>query len=120
MISAFALACFVVSGLCATIRLLRGSGPLLRGLRRFDADADATTDGDGDTDADAETGLGLADRVMALDVALISLMGGLTVDAARRGETTNLIMLVVIAIVGFTATVAASRFMERDGIEVGP
>ncbi len=118
MISAFALACFVVSGLCATIRLLSGSGPLLGGLRRLDTEAD--TDTDADPDADAETGLGLADRVMALDVALISLMGGLTVDAARRGETTNLIMLVVIAIIGFTATVAASRFMESDGIEVGP
>lgn len=59
-------------------------------------------------------GPGLADRIMALDVTLISLMGALTVDAARRDDTTYLILLVVIAIIGFTATVAASQFLEQD------
>lgn len=58
-------------------------------------------------------GPSLADRVMALDVTLMSLMGAITVDAARRDDPTNLILLVVIAIVGFTATVAASRFLEN-------
>ncbi|HUW02212.1 MAG TPA: monovalent cation/H+ antiporter complex subunit F [Acidimicrobiales bacterium] len=57
----------------------------------------------------------LADRVAALDVVLISLMGGIAVDAAASGEVTNLSLLVVIAIVGFTATVAASRFIEHEG-----
>ncbi|MEL7158208.1 MAG: monovalent cation/H+ antiporter complex subunit F, partial [Actinomycetota bacterium] len=57
-------------------------------------------------------GPSLADRVMALDVALVSLMGAITVDAARRNDPTNLVMLVVLAIVGFTATVVASRFLE--------
>lgn len=56
----------------------------------------------------------LADRIMALDVTVISFMGALTVDAARRGDTTNLIMLVVLAIVGFTATVSATRFLEHE------
>lgn len=56
----------------------------------------------------------LADRVVALDVSLISLMGAITVDAARRSDTTYLIALVVLAIIGFTATVAASRFIEDD------
>lgn len=56
----------------------------------------------------------LADRIIALDVSLISLMGAITVDAARRQDTTYLILLVVIAIVGFTATVAASRFLESE------
>ena len=56
----------------------------------------------------------LADRIIALDVALVSLMGALTVDAARRNDNTNLVMLVVLAIIGFTATVAASRFLEHD------
>ncbi|NNE73977.1 MAG: hypothetical protein HKN26_09950 [Acidimicrobiales bacterium] len=55
----------------------------------------------------------LADRVIALDVALMCLMGAITVDAARRDDTTYLILLVVIAIVGFTATAAASRFLEH-------
>lgn len=56
----------------------------------------------------------LADRIIALDVILISLMGGITVDAARRDDSTNLVILVVIAIIGFTATVAASRFLEDE------
>ena len=59
-------------------------------------------------------GPSLADRIAALDVALISLMGAITVDAARRDNPTNLIMLVVLAIIGFTATVTASRFIEHD------
>lgn len=59
-------------------------------------------------------GPNLADRVMALDVTLISLMGAIVVDAARRDDTTYLILLVVIAIVGFTATLSASRFLESD------
>ncbi len=57
----------------------------------------------------------LADRVISLDVALISLMGGIGVRAADTGDTTYLDILVVIAIVGFTATVAASRFIEHEG-----
>lgn len=58
-------------------------------------------------------GPNLADRVMALDVTLISLMGAIVVDGARRNDTTYLILLVVIAIVGFTATLSASRFLEH-------
>jgi len=56
----------------------------------------------------------LADRVAALDVVLISTMGAIAVDAAESGDTTNLQILVVIAIIGFTATVAASRFIEHE------
>ena len=59
-------------------------------------------------------GPGLAERVMALDVTLISLMGAVAVDAARRDDTTYLVLLVVIAIIGFTATVAASKFLEYE------
>lgn len=59
-------------------------------------------------------GPGLADRVVALDVVLISLMGGIAVRAAETGTSTHLDLLVVIAIVGFTATVAASRFIEYE------
>lgn len=59
-------------------------------------------------------GPSLADRVIALDVVLISFMSALAVHAARTGDTTNLILLVVLAIVGFTATVAAARFVEHE------
>jgi multicomponent Na+:H+ antiporter subunit F len=55
----------------------------------------------------------LADRVVALDVTLTCLMGAIAVDGARRGDATYLVLLVVIALVGFTATVAASRFIEE-------
>lgn len=61
-------------------------------------------------------GPGLADRIMAMDVALVSLMGAVTVHAARRNDTTYLVLLVVLAIIGFTATVAASRFLEDRSI----
>ena len=56
----------------------------------------------------------LADRIVAMDVVLIALMGCITVDAARRDDTTYLVLLVVLAIVGFTATIAASRFVEEE------
>jgi multicomponent Na+:H+ antiporter subunit F len=55
----------------------------------------------------------LADRVIALDLLLVALMTGIVVDAAHRDVTTWLNLLVVIAIIGFTATVAVSRFMEQ-------
>lgn len=56
----------------------------------------------------------LADRIISLDLALICLMVGIAVDAIDRDDTTWLNLLVVIAIIGFTATVATTRFMERD------
>ncbi|MCY3967237.1 MAG: monovalent cation/H+ antiporter complex subunit F [bacterium] len=56
----------------------------------------------------------LADRVVGLDVILVSLMGAITIQAARSNNTTYLVLLVVLAIVGFTATVAASRFVEDE------
>lgn len=59
-------------------------------------------------------GPGLADRIMALDVTLMSLMGAITVHAAANDDTTYLVLLVVIAIVGFTATIAASKFLEFE------
>lgn len=62
-------------------------------------------------------GPGLADRILALDVMLVALMGGVAVDAARRDDPTNLVLLVVVAVVGFATTVAASRFLEHEGSE---
>ena len=60
----------------------------------------------------------LVDRVIALDVLLISLMGGITIDAATRNDNTNLIALVVLSIIGFPATTAASRFIHHEGTGV--
>jgi len=60
-------------------------------------------------------GPGLADRVAALDVVLVSLMGGIVVWSAWADTTVYLNLLIVVAIVGFTATVATSRFIENKG-----
>lgn len=57
-------------------------------------------------------GPNLVDRIMALDVALISLMGGIAVQAVITGRTSNLVILIVVALIGFTATLAAARFLE--------
>lgn len=59
-------------------------------------------------------GPSLADRVIALDLLLISLMSAIAIDAGVTGDTTWLNLLVVIAIIGFTATVASTAFMERE------
>lgn len=56
----------------------------------------------------------LADRVIALDLLLITLMTGIAVDAGNRSDPSNLKLLVVIAIIGFTATVSATAFIERE------
>jgi multicomponent Na+:H+ antiporter subunit F len=82
VITALAVACFGLAGLCGAYRLVIGPT--------------------------------LADRVIALDVTLVALMGAIAVDAAHRRDPTNLVIVVVLAIIGFTGTVAASRFLESD------
>lgn len=59
-------------------------------------------------------GPGLAERIIALDVTLISFMGAIATHAAQTESTTYLIALVVLAIIGFTATVSAARFIQHD------
>lgn len=59
-------------------------------------------------------GPGLADRIIALDVTLISFMGAVATHAAHTGSTTYLTLLVVLAIIGFTATVSAARFLQHE------
>jgi multicomponent Na+:H+ antiporter subunit F len=60
-------------------------------------------------------GPSLADRVISLDVALVALMGAIGVRIAETGDTLYIGILVVIAIVAFTATVVLSRFIETSG-----
>lgn len=57
-------------------------------------------------------GPSLAARIAALDVVLMSLMGAIAVYAADRGQREWLDLLVIVAVIGFTATVAVSRFIE--------
>ncbi len=60
-------------------------------------------------------GPSLADRVISLDAALVALMGAIGVRVAETGDTLYIGILVVIAIVAFTATVVLSRFIETSG-----
>lgn len=64
--------------------------------------------------ARAVIGPTIADRVAALDIAVVSIMGAVAVDAAQTGSLRLVPVLAVMAIVGFTATVAASRFIEHQ------
>jgi multicomponent Na+:H+ antiporter subunit F len=83
VIADIAVAIFLVGGVLAGIRLVRGPT--------------------------------LADRVISLDVALVALMGAIGVRIAETGDTLYIGILVVIAIVAFTATVVLSRFIETSG-----
>ena len=56
----------------------------------------------------------VADRVAALDVAVMPLMAAIGVETARTGSTQLLPIVAVLAIIGFTATVAASLFIEHQ------
>lgn len=60
-------------------------------------------------------GPNLADRVISLDAALVALMGAIGVRVAETGDSLYVGILVVIAIVAFTATVVLSRFIETAG-----
>jgi multicomponent Na+:H+ antiporter subunit F len=57
----------------------------------------------------------LADRIIALDLLVVIAMIIIAVDAGRRGTGDFLDVLVVIALLGFVATVSVARFIERRG-----
>lgn len=60
-------------------------------------------------------GPSLADRVVALDGLVISLVSALALEAARSGSPLFIDAIVVIALVGFVGTSAAARFIEERG-----
>jgi multicomponent Na+:H+ antiporter subunit F len=57
----------------------------------------------------------LADRVIALDLLVVIALIAISGDAARRGSGDFLDVLVVVALLGFLATVSVARFIERRG-----
>lgn len=57
----------------------------------------------------------LADRVVATDLLLTLLASAAAVEVARTGQGTYLIIMVVIAAVGFLGTAAVARYIERRG-----
>lgn len=57
----------------------------------------------------------LPDRIVALDALLLVVLSSLLVQAARSGDGLYLVVVVVVALVGFVGTVTAGRFVERRG-----
>ncbi len=65
--------------------------------------------------ARAVRGPTLADRIVALDLMLLLLAGGVAAEGARAGTTIFLPVLVVVALVAMTGSVLVARFIEwRD------
>ena len=60
-------------------------------------------------------GPSLADRVVALDGLIVSIVVTIIVDAINRRSALFLDVAVVVAFVGFVGTAAAARFIEQRG-----
>ncbi|MEM8577135.1 MAG: monovalent cation/H+ antiporter complex subunit F [Pseudomonadota bacterium] len=56
----------------------------------------------------------LADRVVALDMMTVAIVSFCGLAAIRSGDTAFLDVALVLALVGFLATVALARFAERQ------
>jgi len=57
----------------------------------------------------------LADRIVAIDLILLLLAGGLAAQGALGGSETFVAVLVVVALIAFVGTVLVARFIEwRD------
>ena len=60
-------------------------------------------------------GPSLADRVIALDGLVVTIVAAIILHAASRGTGLFLDVAVVVAFVGFVGTAAAARFIEQRG-----
>lgn len=60
-------------------------------------------------------GPSLADRIIALDTTLVTLVCGIAVLSVRLRSAVYLDVLVVVALLGFTGTSLVARFIERRG-----
>lgn len=61
-------------------------------------------------------GPSLADRVIALDGLVVTIVAAIVLHAAARRTVLFLDVAVVVAFVGFVGTAAAARFIEQRGI----
>ncbi len=59
-------------------------------------------------------GPGLPDRVVALDMMTVAIVAFCGLAAVRSGDAAFLDVALVLALVGFLATVALARFAERQ------
>lgn len=60
-------------------------------------------------------GPSVPDRVVALDGLLVVVLNGIALQAVLQRSDVFLRVLVVVALLGFVATVTAARFVERRG-----
>lgn len=58
----------------------------------------------------------IADRIIALDLLLGVVVTGIGVGAVATRDSILLNLLVVIALLGFVATVTVARFIEQRGV----
>lgn len=63
----------------------------------------------------AVIGPSLADRVVAVDGLIATIVAGLLLHSIRVGETWFLDVGLVVAFTGFVGTAAGARFIERRG-----
>jgi multicomponent Na+:H+ antiporter subunit F len=59
-------------------------------------------------------GPSLHDRLVAIDTLVVILACGIAVESIRRGSVTDLVLLVVIALVGFLSTLTALRLASEE------
>lgn len=57
----------------------------------------------------------LADKAIALDVITATVVSGVAVGTALRGDGLLVDLALVLGLLGFLATVTVARFMERRG-----
>lgn len=67
--------------------------------------------------ARAVRGPTLADRIVALDLILLLLAGGVAAHGARTGTELFVPALIVVALVAFAGTVIVARFIEWRDIQ---
>lgn len=57
----------------------------------------------------------LADRVIGLDVLLVTIGSGIALFAAHSGDSTFFKIVVAASLLGFVTTATVARFVERRG-----
>jgi multisubunit Na+/H+ antiporter MnhF subunit len=60
-------------------------------------------------------GPSLADRIVALDGLVVTIVAAIVLNSIRRDTHWYLDVVLVFAFVGFVATTAGARFIERRG-----
>ena len=63
----------------------------------------------------AVRGPSLADRVVAVDGLVVTIVGAIVLRSVDQGEAWFLDVAVVVAFIGFVGTAASARFIERRG-----